>query len=111
QFLAAFGRHVLAPQLLVQGLLPGMRAAGYGRIVNVVSTSVREPIPGLGVSNTTRGAVAAWAKTISRELPPGVTINCVLPGFTDTERLTSLAATRAERAGSSPEAVYEGWLS
>ena len=111
QFLAAFGRHVLAPQLLVQALLPGMRAAGYGRIVNVVSTSVREPIPGLGVSNTTRGAVAAWAKTLSRELPPGVTINCVLPGFTDTERLTSLAATRAERAGSSPEAVYEGWLS
>ena len=110
QFLAAFGRHLLAPQVLVQALLPGMRAAGYGRIVNVVSTSVREPIPGLGVSNTTRGAVASWAKTLSRELPPGVTINCVLPGFTDTERLSSLAATRAERAGSTPDAVFQAWV-
>ncbi|MGE0713499.1 MAG: SDR family oxidoreductase [Planctomycetota bacterium] len=110
QFLLAFGRHVLAPHLLVQRLLPGMKAAGYGRIVNVVSTSVREPIPGLGVSNTTRGAVASWAKTLSRELPPGVTINCVLPGYTDTERLGALAADRARRAGTSPEQVREGWL-
>ena len=110
QFLSAFGRHVLAPHLLVQALLPGMQAAGYGRIVNVVSTSVREPIPGLGVSNTTRGAVAAWSKTLSRELPPGVTINCVLPGFTDTERLTSLAAGKAERGGTTPEAIFAAWL-
>lgn len=111
QFLGAFGRHVLAPHLLVQALLPGMKEAGYGRIVNVVSTSVREPIPGLGVSNTTRGAVAAWSKTLSRELPPGVTINCVLPGFTDTERLSSLAAGKAERGGTTPDQVFAAWLS
>jgi 3-oxoacyl-[acyl-carrier protein] reductase len=110
QFLSAFGRHVLAPHVLVQRLLPGMREAGYGRIVNVVSTSVREPIPGLGVSNTTRGAVASWAKTLSRELPPGVTINCVLPGFTDTERLTALAAGRAKRQGTTPEEIFATWL-
>lgn len=109
-FLTAFGRHVLASHRLVQLLLPGMAEAGFGRIVNIVSTSVYEPIPGLGVSNTTRAAVAGWAKSLSRELPPGVTINNVLPGFTDTERLESLAESRAARGGSSPEAVRSAWL-
>ncbi len=109
-FLRAFGRHVLAAHLLVRELLPGMKEAGYGRIINVISTSVREPIPGLGVSNTVRAAVAAWAKTLSRELPPGITINSVLPGYTDTERLSGLAESLAERAGSSPDAVRERWL-
>ncbi len=108
-FLTALGRHLIAGHLLVQRLLPGMRQARYGRIVNVVSTSVREPIKGLGVSNTTRGAVASWAKSLADELPPGVTINNVLPGFTDTERLGSLAAARAARTGTTPEAVFEGW--
>ncbi|MDP6934174.1 MAG: SDR family NAD(P)-dependent oxidoreductase, partial [Myxococcota bacterium] len=89
-FLQGFGRHVLASHRLVLLVLPGMREAGYGRIVNVISTSVREPIPNLGVSNTIRGAMASWAKTLSRELPPGLTINNVLPGFTDTERLALL---------------------
>ncbi|MCO5166484.1 MAG: SDR family oxidoreductase [Planctomycetes bacterium] len=106
----AFGRHVLAAHLLVRLVLPGMRAAGYGRIVNVVSTSVREPIPNLGVSNTVRAAVAAWAKTLSRELPPGVTINTVLPGYTDTERLASLAEGAAARTGKAVEDVRAGWL-
>jgi len=110
QLLQAFGRHVLASHLLVRLLLPGMREAGYGRVVNVVSTSVREPIPNLGVSNTVRGAVASWAKTLSRELPPGVTINCVLPGFTDTPRLGALADSIAERTGGSPEDVRTGWI-
>ena len=110
EFLTAFGRHVLAPHVLVQKLLPGMREAGYGRVINVVSTSVREPIPGLGVSNTTRGAVASWAKTLSRELPPGVTINCVLPGFTDTGRLGELATAKATKAGTTADAVRETWL-
>lgn len=108
-FLAAFGRHLFAAHRLVQLLLPGMRAAGYGRIVNVVSTSVYEPIAGLGVSNTTRGAVASWAKTLSLELPPGVTINNVLPGFTDTDRLGQLAASIAGRTGQPVDAVYDGW--
>ena len=105
-----FGRHVLASHLLTKLLLPGMSEAGYGRIINVISTSVREPIPGLGVSNTIRGAMAAWAKSISRELPPGVTINNVLPGFTDTERLTALGEAVAERSGTSLDEVREMWL-
>ncbi len=109
-FLRAFGRHVLAAHLLVQLTLPGMIDAGYGRIINIVSTSVREPIPGLGVSNTTRGAVASWAKSLSRELPPGITVNNVLPGFTDTERLDGLRAAVAARTGRSPEAVQAAWM-
>ena len=109
-FETAFGRHVLAGQIMVQKLVPGMKEAGYGRIINVVSTSVREPIPNLGVSNTIRGAVASWAKSLSRELPPGITINNVLPGFTDTERLSSLAEGRARREGSSADQVRANWL-
>jgi 3-oxoacyl-[acyl-carrier protein] reductase len=108
-FSAALGRHVLAPQRLARRLVPGMAAAGYGRIVNVLSTSVREPIDGLGVSNTCRAAVAAWAKTLSRELPPGVTINNVLPGYTDTERLDELATAAAGRSGSTPAAIRAAW--
>ena len=109
--LAAFGRHVLASHRLVTLLLPGMREGGYGRIINVLSTSVREPIPGLGVSNLTRAAMASWAKTLSRELPPGVTINNILPGFTDTERLTELARQMAQRSGRTEDEVRDGWLS
>ncbi|MGM0575253.1 MAG: SDR family oxidoreductase [Myxococcota bacterium] len=108
-FLAALGRHLLASHLLVRRCLPGMEEAGYGRIVNIISTSVKEPIDGLGVSNTTRGAVASWAKTLSRELPPAITVNNVLPGFTDTERLGGLAASIAERKGVGVAEVREAW--
>lgn len=107
---AAFRRHVMAAHLLVQAVLPGMTEAGYGRIVNVLSTSVREPIDQLGVSNTIRAAMAGWAKSLSRELPPGVTINNVLPGFTDTQRLSALADARAARSGQTAEEVREAWL-
>lgn len=107
--MAAFERHVLAAHRLVQAVLPGMRAAGYGRIINVLSTSVKEPIPNLGVSNTIRGAVASWAKTLAMELPPGVTINNVLPGYTDTERLDALADATAGRTGKAVDAVRAGW--
>lgn len=106
----AFGRHVLASHLLAKRLVPGMAGAGFGRIVNVISTSVREPIPNLGVSNTIRGAMASWAKSVSRELPPGVTINNVLPGFTDTARLEQLARGRAAREGTGSDAVYQAWI-
>ncbi len=109
-FLTAFGRHVLAAHLLVRELLPGMVEAGYGRIINVVSTSVREPIPNLGVSNTIRGAMASWSKSLSRELPPQITTNNVLPGFTDTERLGGLRSAVAERTGQSREQVLQGWI-
>ncbi|MEM7584421.1 MAG: SDR family NAD(P)-dependent oxidoreductase [Acidobacteriota bacterium] len=111
QFLGAFGRHLLVNHLLVQLTLDGMRRAAYGRIINIISTSVREPIPGLGVSNTTRGAVASWAKTLSRELPPGVTINNLLPGLTATDRLKSLQQQLAEQAGTTAEAIQATWES
>ena len=104
-FLRAFGRLLMAPHLLVKLLLPGMRASGYGRIINVVSTSVREPLPNLGVSNTVRGATAAWAKTLAKELPAGITINNVLPGATATERLEKLELANAERTGRTLEQV------
>ncbi|MFQ5549899.1 MAG: SDR family oxidoreductase [Gemmatimonadales bacterium] len=111
EFLLAFKRHLVCNQLLAQALLPGMKAAGYGRIVNIASTSVREPIRGLGVSNTIRGAVASWAKTLAREVAPdGVTVNNVLPGYTDTARLRSLINTRAEATGQTVEQVTQSWV-
>ena len=106
----AFARHVLAAHTLTQLLTPGMRQAGYGRIVNVLSTSVREPIPNLGVSNTIRAAMAGWAKSLSQELPPGLTINNLLPGYTDTERLDGLAQANAARVGSNADAIRAAWL-
>lgn len=107
---AAFRRHVIGGQTLLQAVLPAMQASGYGRIINVLSTSVREPIPNLGVSNTIRGAMASWAKSLSKELGPGITINNVLPGFTDTERLSSLKAAVAGRTGQTEEQVMAGWI-
>ena len=110
-FEKAFLRHVLASQTLVQLLLEGMKSSNYGRIINIISTSVKEPIPGLGVSNTIRGAMASWSKTLSKELPPEITINNVLPGFTNTERLTELKKTLSEQKGISQEDVENAWLS
>jgi 3-oxoacyl-[acyl-carrier protein] reductase len=108
-YVDAFRRHLLANQALVQALLPGMRAANWGRIVNVVSTSVREPIPNLGVSNTIRGAVASWAKTLSRELAPfGITVNNVLPGYTGTGRIDQIVRDRVAATGQGAEAILEG---
>ena len=106
-----FTRHLHASHTLVKMLTPGMIIADYGRIIQIVSTSVREPIPNLGVSNTLRGAMASWAKSLSRELHPSITINNVLPGFTDTERLGSLAQSIHERTGKSIEAIHDGWMS
>ncbi len=97
-FVDAFRTHLLANHLLTTLLAPQMKQEGYGRIINVISTSVKEPIAGLGVSNTTRGAVASWAKTMSKELAPfGITVNNILPGFTRTERLESLVAIWAKQ--------------
>jgi len=111
EFRRGFERLLIAAHLLTQHCVPGMRKAGYGRIINIISTSVREPIPGLGVSNTIRAACAGWAKTLSRELAPdAITINNVLPGFTATDRLASLFDARAERAGKSREEVEKAAL-
>lgn len=107
-FLAAFTAHLVASQVLVRALAPGMKSAGYGRVINVISTSVRQPIPGLGVSNTVRGAVASWAKTLSMELAHfGVTVNNVLPGFTETERLGALIQNKAKASGRPAEAIAD----
>lgn len=105
-FETAFAQHLLANHALLQAVLPGMRAAAWGRVVNVISTSVREPIPNLGVSNTVRGAVAGWAKTLSRELAAdGITVNNVLPGYTETARLRQIVGDRARSSGQSEDAV------
>jgi 3-oxoacyl-[acyl-carrier protein] reductase len=107
-FRAAFGAHLLGNHALVQAVVPGMKAAGYGRIVNVISTSVKQPLPGLGVSNTIRAAVASWAKTLAGELGPfGITVNNVLPGYTETSRLDEVLQTRADAQGTSLEKVKQ----
>ncbi len=108
--LDAFTKHLLASQTLLQVLLPGMKAAGYGRVINVTSTSVIAPIPGLGVSNTVRAAMSNWARTLAYELGPfGITVNGVLPGFTDTGRLRSLIEARATREGRPAEDIESAW--
>ena len=103
-FLDAFNKHLICNHLLVQLVVPGMKSEGYGRIVNIISTSVKSPIPGLGVSNTTRGAVASWAKTMANELGPhGITVNNILPGFTNTARIEEIIKRKSEKAGTSYE--------
>lgn len=110
-FTRAFDQHLISAQLLSQALVPGMRAAGYGRIINILSTSVRTPLPNLGVSNSTRWAVAAWAKTLATEVAPwGITVNNVLPGSTLTGRLRALVSEQAERRGVSAGSVEDAWL-
>ena len=96
----AFKMHLINNQILVQSVIRGMIKEGYGRIVNIISTSVKAPIAGLGVSNTIRAAVANWAKTLSLELGEhGITVNNVLPGFTNTNRLKSIIAKKSEKQG------------
>lgn len=98
QLTAAFNALLLSAHLITQALVPGMKAAGYGRIINISSTSIKQPIAGLAISNIIRPAVAAWAKCLATELGPfGITVNNVLPGYTDTERLQSLMKNRAAK--------------
>ena len=106
QFLSAFQQHLLAGHTIATLLLPGMRARQFGRIVSVISTSVKEPLKDLGVSNTIRAAVAAWAKTLAAEVASdGITVNNVLPGFTQTARLDAIITGRMKKSGSELEAV------
>jgi 3-oxoacyl-[acyl-carrier protein] reductase len=97
-FLKAFSNHLICNQILVQAVVPGMKKEKYGRIINIISTSVKIPLRGLGVSNTIRGAVANWSNTLSLELGPfGITVNNVLPGATMTGRLESIIKTNADK--------------
>jgi 3-oxoacyl-[acyl-carrier protein] reductase len=105
-FRAAFEQHLICNHLLAQALVPGMQSRTYGRIINIISTSVKQPLPGLGVSNTIRAAVANWAKTLANELGNfGITVNNVLPGATVTQRHTSLVKQKTEHTGQSVEEV------
>lgn len=102
----AFANHVLVAHQLTKLLVPGMTKAGYGRVINIISTSVKMPIEGLGVSNTIRGAMASWSKTMANELgSKSITVNNVLPGATETDRLTSIITRNATNHGRSEDAV------
>ena len=108
EFRNAFEQHLICNQILVQALFPAMKKEGFGRIINVISTSVKQPIPGLGVSNTIRGAVANWSKTLASELGQyGITVNNVLPGFTETQRLEQIIINKAEKQGKSAPEVSQ----
>ncbi len=107
-FLTAFNNHLINNHNLTQAVVPGMKEAGFGRIINIISTSVKNPIAGLGVSNTIRAAVANWAKTLATELGPfGITVNNVLPGFTKTVRADYVIAAKAKAANVTEAAVMK----
>jgi 3-oxoacyl-[acyl-carrier protein] reductase len=107
EFMSAFQQHLICNHILVQALYPLMIEDGYGRIINVISTSVKQPLNGLGVSNTIRGAVASWSKTLANELGQfNITVNNVLPGATNTERLSGIAKVRSEKTGESIEDIF-----
>jgi 3-oxoacyl-[acyl-carrier protein] reductase len=111
EYIKAFTNHLLCNQVLVQALVPGMRKSQYGRIINIISTSVKIPIRGLGVSNTIRGAVANWAKTLSVELAPfGITVNNILPGAIMTSRLETLIKNRAKKGGKSADEIRKDMI-
>ncbi len=111
QFLDCFRQHLLGTHVLTQYLLPGMRAAKFGRIVNIISTSVKEPIAGLGVSNSIRAAVANWAKTLAGEVATyGITVNNVLPGYTKTGRLEIILEKKSQQSGLSTDQVLSNML-
>jgi 3-oxoacyl-[acyl-carrier protein] reductase len=106
EFLSAFNQHLICNHIMTQALIPGMKAAGFGRIINIISTSVKQPLANLGVSNTIRGAVANWSKTMANELGQfGITVNNVLPGATHTGRLEEIAGVRAQKTGETIEEI------
>jgi 3-oxoacyl-[acyl-carrier protein] reductase len=102
--------HILSAQLILKTVVPQMKKFGQGRLINIISTSVKIPIPNLGVSNTIRGAVASWSKTLSLELGPhNITVNNVLPGYTTTSRLTALIEGAGERLGKTTDEIESLW--
>jgi 3-oxoacyl-[acyl-carrier protein] reductase len=111
EFTQAFSNHLICNHILVQAVADGMKKEKYGRIINIISTSVKQPIKGLGVSNTIRAAVANWSKTLAGELGPfGITVNNILPGATNTERLNTLIDARAKKSGISSQEESKDWL-
>lgn len=104
EFENAFTQHLKCNHILAQTIVPFMKSEKFGRIINVISTSVKQPLDGLGVSNTIRGAVASWSKTLANELGQfGITVNNVLPGATATERLTQIIKNKSAKTGKSEE--------
>ena len=105
-FINAFNRHLICNHILVQALIPSMKKNNFGRIINITSTSVKQPIKGLGISNTIRGAVANWAKTLSFELGEfGITVNNILPGYTDTQRLQEIFLNKSKKSNFDIESI------
>ena len=110
EFRAAFERLLICSQIMARAVVPGMKILYRGRIINIISMSVRQVIPGLGVSNTIRGSVAQWAKTLALELGDhGITVNNILPGYSATNRLQDLAESKARAQGVSPADIQECW--
>ena len=110
-FEKGFHAHVMASQSIMHTLLPGMKEKNYGRIINIISTSVKIPLQNLGVSNTIRAAMANWSKTLATEVGPfGVTVNNILPGFTKTPRLASLMAAASKRENKPLEEIEKSWI-
>ena len=106
-FINTFQQHLICNHILAQAVIPGMIDVGFGRIINVISTSVKQPLNGLGVSNTIRGAVANWSKTLANELGEyNITVNNVLPGATNTSRLSDIASSKAEKSNKSVDEIY-----
>lgn len=111
EFQQAFSNHLVCNHILAQAVLPGMKAEKYGRIINIISTSVKQPLKGLGVSNTIRAAVANWSKTLSNEIASfGITVNNVLPGATATGRLKSIIDNKALKGGKSIDQAEQEML-
>jgi len=107
-FLKAFQQHLIANQFLMKCVLPSMKKHEFGRIVNIVSTSIREPISNLGVSNTIRGAVGNWSKTLANEVGKyGITVNNVLPGFTSTDRLQEIITDSAQNGKTEDDVIQK----
>jgi 3-oxoacyl-[acyl-carrier protein] reductase len=97
-FVNTFNQHLICNHILTKAVVPSMKKEGYGRIINIISTSVKIPLHNLGVSNTIRGAVASWAKTMANELGQfNITVNNVLPGATNTVRLQNIIKTNATK--------------
>lgn len=111
EFVNAFSQHLICNHILAQACIEGMKNSGYGRIINVISTSVKAPLPNLGVSNTIRAAVGNWAKTMANELGKfGITVNNVLPGATATQRLSSIIENKASKTSVSNDEVKKEML-